>query len=285
MDKNLVVIEQAITETSNRILEVKKGLKELPILYVVVTNPDDAPSNSYINQKIKSGEQFGIEVRKVHFTPEEIIGGLQTLQLNPKNKVIIQLPLGKGYPPIEVLQRYIDPKQDVDGFSMTLMEISKMKSIKDFLNHPTFSPTAKGVLTLNKLVSPQIKGKNVAIVGKGLTSGLPIALMYSQLGATITQINSSTSVHAKFDGFMHADTIVSCAGVEVDWMNPKFYLGKLVINVGMRRVDGKLRGDIDYDSICERAHFINPVLGSTGKLTTLNLILNCVLSQKAIEQE
>lgn len=283
--KHKAIIAKAIETTSDRILEVKEQLKELPVLYVVMTNPEDGPSNSYIRQKVKEGERFGIEVRPILFTPDEIIEGLQSLSKDPNNKIIIQLPLGEGYPDIQTLQQQINPHQDVDGFSVSLLEVSKLRTVEDILNHPNFSPTAKGVLMLNHLRDPRIRGKKVNIIGKGLTSGLPIVLMYSQLGATVNLTNSNTSLYQKCNNLMTSDIIVSCAGVDVSWMNPKLYVGRIAINVGMRREDGVLKGDLDYEQLKAHAYFINPVLGSTGRLTTLNLILNCVLSQKAIEQQ
>ena len=163
---------------------------------------------------------------------------------------------------------------------MPLIDISSLHSANDFIIHPTFSPTAKGVLLLNMLVDDTIKGKQVAVVGKGLTSGLPITLMYNQLGATVHTINSNTITNARYDIFNNSNIIVSCAGVDMTlFKNTWLYSDKICINVGMRKEEGKMIGDLDYNSISHHASFINPVLGTTGKLTTLFLIYNCLASQ------
>lgn len=281
--KHEVIVEEAKAKVEYDIVTLSNLVEEAPILNIIATNPGDGPSEFYIRQKIKDGEAFGVDVHVHRPEPDEIIPLLRSLRNNLRNKIIIQAPMGEGYPPFRKLLPLIHPLQDVDGFSITMEEISTMRTPEAFLGCPNFSPTAKGVLQLHLQLEKNLKGRNVTVIGKGLTSGLPITMMFNQLGSTVTTVSTSTKEHARFKAAFTADTIVSCAGAPVNLLDPKLFLGKLCINVGMRRVDGELVGDFDYEAIKDRAHFINPVKGSTGKLTTLNLIFNCYLSQMKCE--
>ena len=83
-----------------------------------------------------------------------------------------------------------------------------------------------------------------------------------------------------YDIFNNSNIKVSCEGFYMTlFKNTWLYSDKICINVGMRKEEGKMIGDLDYNSISQHASFINPVLGTTGKLTTLFLIYNCLASQ------
>lgn len=278
---NTQIVNEAINRIEECCAELTQLVMKMPVLNIISTS-DDGPSQVYMNNKINTAKKFGIEAIKHIVTPDSIMTTLSELSKDLNNKIIIQLPLGdeEDYPRLTEMLELIHPVQDVDGFKVPLIDISSLQSANDFVIHPTFSPTAKGVLLLNMLVDDAIKGKQVAVVGKGLTSGLPITLMYNQLGATVHTINSNTITNARYDIFNHSNIIVSCAGVDMTLFKDTFlYNDKICINVGMRREEGKMLGDLDYNSISKHASFINPVLGSTGKLTTLFLIYNCLASQ------
>ena len=282
---NELIIEDAINRVEECCAELTTMVIEKPHLHIIATS-NDGPSEVYMKGKINTAAKFGIEATKHVVTPDTIMTKLTELAKDLNNKIIIQLPLGdaEDYPRLTEMLELIHPMQDVDGFKVPMIDIDAMEIANDFITHPTFSPTAKGVLLLNMMVDADIPGKEVAIVGKGLTSGLPITTMYNRLGATVHTINRNTSIEAKYNAFDDADIIVSCAGADMTLADEPFtYTDKICINVGMRREDNKLIGDLDYNAISEYAKFINPVKGSTGTLTTLFLIYNCLASQMTHE--
>lgn len=284
MKTNRDIISDAIDRIETSVAELTQMVIAMPVLNIVSTNSEDLPSKTYMNNKVKECEKFGVTAKIHEVTPDNIFEKIEELAKDLNNKIIIQLPMGEDYPPLADLLKLINPLQDVDGFSITMQELSVMREPNEIITHPCYSPTAKGVLLLNMLVDPEIKGKQVAIIGKGLTSGLPIANMYNCLGATVHTINSKSTLDAKYHAMCESEIIVSCAGVDVtNLILEEDYSDAICINVGMRRENDKLVGDLDYDSICNYAKFINPVLGSTGKLTTLFLIYNCLASQMTHE--
>lgn len=282
---NELIIKDAIDRVEECCAELTTMVMKKPHLHIIATS-NDGPSEVYMNGKIKTAAKFGLEATKHVVTPDTIMTKLTELSKDLNNKIIIQLPLGnpEDYPRLAEMLELIHPMQDVDGFTVPMIDINSMDTANDFITHPTFSPTAKGVLLLNMMVDDVIKGKEVAIVGKGLTSGLPITTMYNQLGATVHTINSKTKADVKYKAFETSDIIVSCAGSDMTILESShLYADKICINVGMRRENNKLVGDLDYDTVSKYSKFINPVIGSTGKLTTLFLIYNCLASQMTHE--
>lgn len=281
---NTNIINTAIDRVEECCAELTQMVTKMPHLHIISTS-NDGPSEVYMTGKINTAAKFGIEATKHVVTQDTIMTKLTELSKDLNNKIIIQLPLGDpdDYPGLTEMLDLIHPMQDVDGFKVPFVDINSMELPNEFITHPTFSPTAKGVLLLNMLVDDEIKGKEVAIVGKGLTSGLPISTMYNRLGATVYNINSRTSDYIKSHCMCNSEIIVSCAGADMTESLAKLYSNKICINVGMRKEGNKLLGDLDYDKLHEHAKFINPVKGSTGKLTTLFLIYNCLASQMTHE--
>ena len=282
---NELVIEDAVNRIEECCAELTQMVMKMPHLHIIATS-NDGPSEVYMTGKISAAAKFGLEATKHVVTPDTIMTKLTELSKDLNNKIIIQLPLGnqEDYPRLAEMLELIHPMQDVDGFTVPMIDINSMDTANDFITHPTFSPTAKGVLLLNMMVDDVIKGKEVAIVGKGLTSGLPITTMYNQLGATVHTINSKTKADVKYKAFETSDIIVSCAGSDMTILESShLYADKICINVGMRRENNKLVGDLDYDTVSKYSKFINPVKGSTGKLTTLFLMYNCLASQMTHE--
>lgn len=284
MTKHITIINDAIDRIETSIAELTQMVITMPKLHIIATNTSDSPSKKYMNNKVKECEKFGVAAEIHEVTPDDILEVLEDLAEDLNNKIIIQLPMSEDYPPLADLLTIINPLQDVDGFSVTMQELSTMRQPNDFITHPCYSPTAKGTLLLNMLVDPEIKGKDVVILGKGLTSGLPISNMYNALGATTINLNSKSNPIVAYDSLVNADVVVSCTGVDIMHMlDASMYLDNICINVGMRSENKKLLGDLNYDLLKDYAKFINPVEGSICELTTLFLIYNCLASQMTHE--
>lgn len=287
MNKTELIMNEAINYIEDKIKNLSEGNER--ILHIISLS-DDAASESYMKNKCKMGEKYGVATiihkPKDSFELETLI---IALSLNKNNRVIVQCPFdqdkwGKLEDIIEPLPKFMD----VDGFEFNSLNLINTKSFDDMFNNPNFSPTAKGVLTLMKFClkhsAKDFKGSKVTVIGKGLTSGLPIATMCEQLGCTVTWCNSKTEIMFRDIAIANSKFIISCAGTGrediVNQTNASLSYEACYINVGMNRgEDGKLKGDIHYDSISklDNTLFCNPLLGSTGKLTTMCLILNTLL--------
>lgn len=278
-------VEFTIALVDELIKDRVKMLSEERELHIISLS-DDKASKSYMNNKLKIADNY--EIPAMIHRPEnryELINILAELGSVDNTRVIIQCPFDEDkWGKLEDLMKMIPKKKDVDGFDFSLISLNNIKSFDDMINNPNFSPTAKGVLLLlGACFDFDIKGKSINVIGKGLTSGLPIATICEQLGATVYWCNSKTSKHTLESLSSITDIIISCAGVPnlinkdnaINKYNDAYY-----INVGMNKDEnGKLKGDINYDEIIELPNtiFCNELFGSTGKLTTMCLILNTVL--------
>lgn len=289
MNNKTEMILNCVTDyIENSIKELKE--KNPNRVLNIISLSDDAASESYMKNKCKIGEKYGVET-KIHRPKDkhELESLILYLSINKENRVIIQCPFDQEkWGTIKEITRPLPKFMDVDGFEFSNLDLVNTKSFEDMLINPNFSPTAKGVLLIMKyclIYSNRIfDGRKVTVIGKGLTSGLPIATMCEQLGCTVTWCNSRTDLTYRDISINNSDFVISCTGTGkediVTYLNKSNRPNACYINVGMNRgEDGKLKGDIDYKTISELENtlFCNPLLGSTGKLTTLCLILNTLL--------
>ena len=275
-----------VTELVDKlIIEAKEKLESERELHIISLS-DDGASESYMNNKLKMADKYNVPAT-IH-RPQakyELISLLADLSSIKNNRIIIQCPFDENkWGKLEELMKMIPKRMDVDGFDFSMIDLVNTKSFEDMINNPNFSPTAKGVLLLlGACFDFNIKGKEINVIGKGLTSGLPIATMCEQLGATVFWCNSKTDDYTFKSISSGSDVIISCTGVP-NLIGREHSINKYIeayyINVGMNRdEDGKLKGDINYDEIIDlpNTRFCNKLFGTTGKLTTMCLILNTVL--------
>ena len=286
-DKTDEILEKTFVDIDRRIREAKEILDKKGITRTlhIISLSDDEASKSYMNRKVEQGSKYGVQVL-VHKPKdiEELHELIFELRADMDNRVIIQKPYDeKLWGRTDELLGLLPKIMDVDGFEFSLMDLSYIKTYEDIMNIPTFSPTAKGVISIMNNTTEDLRGKKVTVIGKGLTSGLPIATILQQLGCTILWVNSSTDNDLKTDILPNlSDFIISCAGkpnILEDYFNNGYNI-KSFINVGMSKDnDGKLRPDIDCNQFIEDRNviFCNKLFGTTGKLTTMNLILNTLL--------
>ena len=260
-------------------------LDEQRVLHIISLS-NDAASASYMKNKVAMGARYGIEV-KIH-KPRykgELIDILNKLNKDSRNRIIIQCPFNEDdWGRLSELLHYIPDYMDVDGSKFNLLNLNKIQNLDQTLLYPTFSPTAKGVISLiNKAYEGlDMKGTRVTVLGKGLTSGLPIALICEQLGYTVSWCNSRTPVQTRNNHIKDSKIVISCVGKEmINKENKSDFEDACYINIGMFRdeEDGKLKGDINYNEIIELENtlYCNRLFNSTGRLTTMCLILNTVL--------
>lgn len=274
---------QLVIDKIDKLIREKVEINKNRTLHIISLS-DDPASEIYMRNKVNMAKEYGINAI-IHKPKDKL--GLFNIMISEvfssiNNRFIMQLPYDTNK--WNITDNLINSNlkfMDIDGFKFDLQDLTRIKNIDDMINHPNFSPTAKGVLLiLDTLFDGNIKGRQATILGKGITSGLPIALMCEQLGLTVTWCNSSTLNRIRQETIENSEIIVSCVGKEV--INKDLHSkidNACYINVGMFKEEDKLKGDINYNDIIELDNtlFCNKLFNSTGKLTTMCLILNTVL--------
>ena len=264
------------TNLKNKVIELnKKNIK--PKLIVILVG-DMKASASYVAQKEKFAVKAGIESDILRFestvTEEQILQEINKLNNdNSIHGVIVQLPLPDHISVAKVLNS-IDPSKDVDGFTPT--NVGKL-----FLGEDTLvSCTPKGIMQMLDSTGTDLNGKNVTVVGRSNIVGKPAAILCLQQNATVTMCHSRTKdLNAKLSD---ADVIIVAVGI------PKFIHGDqipencIVIDVGIHNIEGKLCGDVDFESASKKATAITPVPGGVGPMTVCALIENTIIAAERI---
>lgn len=238
----------------------------------VVRVGDDPASIVYIRHKQKACERVGI-YSEVHELPEsaryeEVAQTLESLNQSPKiHGILLQLPLPSGLDSNRLLQ-LISPQKDVDGFHPYNLGCL-MSGIPGIL-----PCTPAGIMQMLQAHSVELEGKKAVVVGRSNIVGKPIAQLLTAANATVTLCHSRT-VNLK-QHTQTADIIIAAVG------RPKFITGDMVkegavlIDVGINRLEGKLVGDIDFDTAAPKASLITPVPGGVGPMTVAMLLKNTV---------
>lgn len=241
-----------------------------PGLAVVIVGNDPA-SAVYVRNKHRACEQVGI-YSEVHELPEstteeELLSLVDSLNADNKiHGILVQLPLPKHLDDKAVIER-IDPTKDVDAFSA--VNVGKI-----MLGEYDFLPcTPAGVMELLKESGIDPAGKECVIVGRSNIVGKPQAMLMLHANATVTICHSRTKNLA--DVTRRADIVVAALGKAKFITGDMIKEGAVVIDVGINRLDdGKLCGDVDFDSAEKKAAYITPVPGGVGPMTITMLLKN-----------
>lgn len=258
--------------------EVEK-LKEhniVPKLTVILVGNDGA-SQSYVNSKKKAAEKIGMISEIVHMdessTEEEVLSELDRLNNDDSvSGILVQVPLPKQVSEAKVLEA-INPDKDVDGFNP--INIGRL-----YTGERTFIPcTPLGIMEILKHAEIDLKGKNVAVIGRSHIVGQPVSKLLTDQDATVTLLHSKSTNTEEV--LKQADVIVSAVGrvhlVTKDLVKP----GAVIIDVGNTPDEnGKLKGDVDFEAVKEVASVITPVPGGVGPLTITMVLNNTLLAEK-----
>lgn len=258
-----------------KMLEAKYG--KVPGLAVVIVGEDPA-SKVYVGSKVKACENLGIYSEKYALSKEvsekELLDLVEKLNADEKiHGILVQLPLPKHINSKLVIDS-ISPSKDVDGFSAE--NIGKV-----LIGDPdTFkSCTPYGVVELLKRYNIEISGQDVVIVGRSNIVGKPLAAMMINESATVTVCHSRTK-NLK-EKVKSADIVIAAVGIAKFVTEDMVKEGAVVIDVGINRLEnGKLCGDVDFETVSPKASYITPVPGGVGPMTIAMLMKNTLLSFK-----
>lgn len=227
---------------------------------------DDPAGDVYVRNKMNKAGELGINCLYAHYSAQDHLSAWGTMSRWANDAsvhgIILQLPA----PGCEGLaEAYIPLEKDVDGF----------------LPGSPFSPcTPKGIMTMLHAVHDEIgtdlAGKHAVVVGRSEIVGRPIAKMLLDEDCTVTVCHSKTSDLGEFT--KEADILVVATGKPGLITGEMVREGAIVIDVGMNRVDGKLVGDVDFESVSQVAVWITPVPGGVGPMTVASLMENVWLA-------
>ena len=243
---------------------------------------DDPASQVYVRNKRRRFENMGLLGETFRMGDDSSESDVLTLinDLNSDDRfhgILIQLPLPKGIDSDSVL-RSVRPDKDVDGFHPENIGLLAA-------GNPRFIPcTPKGILRILQFYNIETSGKHAVIVGRSNIVGRPMALMLSAKNdtgnATVTVCHSRTPDIAYYT--RRADIVIAALGMPSLIKGDMISDGTVIIDVGINRVEDnsekgyKLSGDVDYESVMDKASAITPVPGGVGPMTIAMLVENTV---------
>lgn len=260
-------------ELKEKVAEYKKQGVEITLAVIKVGN--DPASAVYVRNKEKACEYVGITSRTLALpeetTEEELLKVVKELNEDKAvNGILVQLPLPKHIDESKVLLA-IDSNKDVDGFHP--VNVGKM-----VIGEETFLPcTPAGIIEMLKRTDIEISGKECVVIGRSNIVGKPMSMLMLKENATVTIAHSRTKDLKEVT--KRADILIAAIGkakfVTADYVKE----GAVIIDVGMDRDEnGKLCGDVDFDSVSQVASAITPVPGGVGPMTVTMLLVNCLRS-------
>ncbi|GAA1771369.1 bifunctional methylenetetrahydrofolate dehydrogenase/methenyltetrahydrofolate cyclohydrolase [Agromyces humatus] len=246
---------------------------------------DDPGSKSYVAGKHRDCAEVGIESIRVDLPASATTADVRAAirDLNAASEVtgyIVQLPLPAGHDENAMLE-LIDPDKDADGLHPTNLG-RLVLGIEGELHSP-LPCTPAGIVEMLRRYDVPIRGRHVTVIGRGLTVGRPLGLLFTRKGldATVTLTHSRTIDLAA--EVRRADIVVAAVGVphlvKPEWIRP----GAAVLDVGITRVQdeetgkARLTGDVDPDVASVAGH-LSPNPGGVGPMTRAMLLANVVKS-------
>ncbi|HEU5349369.1 MAG TPA: bifunctional 5,10-methylenetetrahydrofolate dehydrogenase/5,10-methenyltetrahydrofolate cyclohydrolase [Ktedonobacterales bacterium] len=244
-----------------------------PAALVLVAVGDDPTALLYAEQVRRSCLRTGVDCRLQRFPADidETALRLRVAALGGRSDaegVVVLLPL-----PAHIRQRMVTevlpPEKDVDG-------LGPRNAGHLMLGFPSFVPsTADAALALLRDAGITLQGQNAVVVGRSNVGGKPAALLFLRENATVTFCHSRTPDLASVT--RTADIIFTSVGratyLTADMVRP----GAVVLDAGMNAVDGRIVGDVDFESVRAVAGALTPVPGGLGPLTPLMLIRHTLL--------
>jgi methylenetetrahydrofolate dehydrogenase (NADP+)/methenyltetrahydrofolate cyclohydrolase len=260
--------------------QIKKEVETFsrpPGLAVILVG-DDPASQVYVKNKTNACVEVGFYSDQIHkssnITQEELLSEIKRLNENKIiDGILVQLPLPEHINEKAIIEAII-PEKDVDGFSSE--NIGKLMQNKSFIR----PCTPKGIMNMLSTIDIDLNGKDCVVIGASNIVGRPMAMELLNAGATVTICHKLTkNITAKTN---NADVVIAAAGVgnlvKKDWVKQN----SVVIDVGINRMDdGKIVGDVDFESVKDKVSAISPVPGGVGPMTIATLLENTVIAYKS----
>jgi len=256
-------------EIKKEIDSIKSKNNKVPGLTVILIG-NYAPSQIYVKNKEKNAKEVGINSEVVRYskevTEQEVLNKIKELNDNDAvSGILVQLPLPPQISKEKIINA-IDPAKDVDGFHP--INVGNLSSGYN----ATVPCTPLGCLLLIKKVEPNLSGKHAVIIGRSNLNGKPMAQLLLKENCTVTIVHSKTK-DLKTE-CLKADILVAAVGVanlvKADWVKKN----SIVIDVGINKLGDKIVGDVEFETVKEKARAITPVPGGVGPMTIACLLKN-----------
>ncbi len=274
-------IKEEIAQEVHELLA--KGGKKPHLAAILVGN--DGGSETYVAHKVKACEQVGFDSTLIRFpdsvSEHELIEKIKEVNQNADiDGLIVQLPIPEHISEEKVIE-CIDPKKDVDGFHPA--NVGRMVA-----GMPAFvSATPNGILELLSRYQIETSGKHCVVIGRSNIVGRPMSILLSQKrttgNATVTVCHSRTENLKEIS--KQADIVIAALGKPEFLTADMVKEGAVIIDVGTTRVKSdktksgwKLKGDVKFDEVAEKASYITPVPGGVGPMTIVSLLKNTLLA-------
>ena len=257
-----VVKKEILEDLKKKVESIKEKLS-----LVVIEVGDDEASKVYVKQKEKMALSVGIDFKLLKFpetiTNEEILKEIDKLNGDPSvTGMLVQMPLPKHLNAKEIQNRVL-PSKDVDG----LNDLNAGKLVHN--NEGLFPCTAEGIIDILDYYDIAIKGSFAVVVGRSDLVGKPVANLLTNRDATVAICHSKTTNLKEITKM--ADILVVAVG-KANFIDESYVKdGAVIIDVGINRIDDKLVGDVDFESVKDKVSYITPVPGGVGQLTVANL--------------
>ncbi|MHC4921704.1 MAG: bifunctional 5,10-methylenetetrahydrofolate dehydrogenase/5,10-methenyltetrahydrofolate cyclohydrolase [Planctomycetota bacterium] len=253
-----------------RLKNARESLLDRPVRLVSIEVGESPAAGVYLRNQHRAAEEIGIELCACNLptdvTEHELVATITELNEDTSvSGILIQRPLPKGIDPRHI-QIAIDPRKDVEG-----MHPANMGTI--LYGDPKLPPcTAAAAVELVQPTGIDLRGAEAVIVGHSEIVGKPIAMLLLHHLATVTVCHIGTrNLAAHTRG---ADILLVAVGkaglIRGDMVKP----GAVVIDIGINQVNGKIVGDVDFESVVEVAGHVTPVPGGIGPVTVAMLLRN-----------
>ena len=278
IDGNLVSQKVKLTIRDEVLDLVNRGIQ--PCLATILVG-DNQASTTYVKNKQTAANSAGILTRDFklpeNVTRNELISIIEELNRDDKvHGILVQLPLPRQ---IETsITNMVNHEKDVDGLTSHNLGLL-------LKGNPKLVPcTPLGIIELLDFYNIDVKGMDVAILNRSNLVGKPLGILLMNRDATVTFFHSkSKNIEHKLRNF---DFIITAVGDRQKFILQKDMIkeGAIIFDVGISRANGKIKGDVDFESVSEKAAYITPVPGGVGPMTVTMLLKNTVLAANLIHK-
>jgi len=269
------IAEQIKSNLMKEVKNLKKKTGKAPHL-IVLQYGEDAAGKAYAQRIEKNCKSIGIEFEYQQFIkqPNKFKNKLKEANENPTiTSIMVQQPLPKN---LTDSLEMINPQKDVEG--ITSASLGKL-----FVGLDTLNPaTAEACIEILDYYDTPIKGQRAVVVGRSNIVGKPVSILLQQKHATVTMCHSRTR-DLEWE-LKQADIVIAAVGKAEMIKGKMLNENSVIIDVGTNFIDGKLLGDVDFDSAAQKVKAITPVPGGVGTVTNQVLMRNIVKSFKTLHQ-
>ena len=255
-------------------LKEKIGTLDCQLGLAVIHVGNNEASNVYVKQKGNLATELGYKfVHKVfdeNVEQDKLLRYIKKLNKDDSiDGILVQMPL-PDHLDSSLIQNTVDSYKDVDG--LTFINAGRLVQ-----GMPSLVPcTPKGIIDLLDEYKIKLEGSQVVVIGRSVLVGKPMANLLTNRNASVTICHSKTNDIKLYT--KNADIVIVAVGKQGFLKEDMVKDGAVVIDVGINRINGKLKGDVDYDNVSKVAGYITPVPGGVGPMTVYEIMANVLVA-------